>query len=202
MPEPAQFLMVEGDQLIYCQGRLAWYFQAGNGLYWVTRPEFFASLPSVDQLLMLRIQDRHRLWQWLDDRNRQTHAAPCWGDSDPHWGPDGFRYRMEAKPAPVEPPRKHYNPQYDPVNLELHAAAREQQDKERQKRADALNKKRMDQEIGVDVDRRRRAVLEEKPYENRNWRYDFGAMVAAFLDDHDFIQAMFDLYSQQRSRLL
>jgi hypothetical protein len=56
MPEPAQFLMVEGDQLIYCQGRLAWYFQAGNGLYWVTRPEFFASLPSVDQLLMLRIQ--------------------------------------------------------------------------------------------------------------------------------------------------
>jgi hypothetical protein len=207
-----QFVSIENDSLIYCKGRLAWCFFVDRQIFWVTRPEYFTYLPSFEALSALRIQDRHRLWQWLEARKRGKavmHSTPCWG-TDPNWGPYGYigptdEFEDEHEPLPPEP-KPRYHPQYDPVQYESSADAHEKAEREKQKRADELNKTRRQKEIGVSIDRRRRAAWREQSrYEYRRPKNDkeaAGAGIAIFLDDHHYIEAMFELYSQCRYRLM
>jgi hypothetical protein len=73
-----------------------------------------------------------------------------------------------------------------------------------------LNKERMERETGMSVERRRRRAFFVSQYQYRRPMSEFraggfygcGAGVALFLDDHHYIEAMFEVYSQQRYRLL
>jgi hypothetical protein len=234
-PAPAQFVLVEGDQLIYCEGRLAWYFRIENNLYWVTRPEFFVKLPTWETLVQYRIQDRHRLWQWLADPGRQYHPTPVWGTTSPHWTNNGFSptpveplnrpiYWERTPPAPrvevsipIETPRQRQErqreehqrvrraEQYDPEIYEEAASERERYEKARQKRADRLNKERRATErriagkAFIPTGRKHRKPPSE--FKSRGF-HPCGSGIATFLADHQYIEAMFELYSQQRYRLL
>jgi hypothetical protein len=73
-----------------------------------------------------------------------------------------------------------------------------------------LNKARRERETGMSVERRRRRVFFVSQYKYRRPMNEFraggfsgcGAGVALLLDDHHYIQTMFELFSQQRYRLL
>jgi hypothetical protein len=229
-PGQPQFVLVEGDQLIYCEGRLAWYFRVHTGLYWVTRPEFFPQLPPLETLQGYRIQDRHRLWQWLaarDQGSAQLHQTPAWGTTSQHWTPYGFTpapveplnrpvydvppiLHQEPPPPPPRPPAPRYNPQYDPEVVKRHTEENEYHERVKALEVERLNKERMERETGMSVERRVRRVFFKSRYKYRRPMDEFraggfygcGAGVAIFLDDHHYIQAMFEVYSQQRYRLL
>jgi hypothetical protein len=152
LPEagPPQFLTIEGDQLIYCQGRLAWYFRFGTGIYWVTRPEFFPKLPTLETLLAYRIEDRARLANWLTSSRAPASVPPLRTPPTPLAKPIEAKSSWPPRKKPVLPKKPRLYKRKDELTLRLY--------------------RRID--------------------------------LFSWVNDHQYIEAMFRIYSQQRYRLL
>ena len=208
LPDPDRFLQVQGDQLIYCQGRLAWYFLEPDGLYWVTRPDFYPHLPCLELLEEIRKADRARLANWIGVRDAQRTAQVA-----------EELQRSAPRPPPAREPVLEKVLEFETATEHVERLAREQEEDEkaRAKEVAKLNAKLRREMAGLSAERRRELAFEEPPTKPDLFRYmdwgnhyqnrpDFGEpwslTIVEMIRDHDWIESMFALYSQQRYRLL
>lgn len=164
--------MGEGDRLDYVKGMLVWHFWVGTELYRVNSQQYWEELPRPEILSILYRHDRKRLSEWLEARDKEWQR--------PKVQLAGTQYMRLVKPR-----RKLLEPE-----------ERERRKRERWKR-DNLRRQGPS-----------KRALPRWPNLIKNrfeaWEQPNGSKYyAAFpLSDHDYIEAMFWLYSQQRSRLL
>ena len=197
---------LNGDEYIFNQGigLLTWYMIEGDGIYRVCNSQKWPHLPPPYILEMVRQDDRKRLEAWIAERDKQARTAvgqprPL---SDMFLQPwcAGHGLPLGRQPLPPKPKRRP-GTDYAWLCEKIEEAAYYETEREEKVRAWSHQQTKLL--------RYKLTALEGRI--DQRWRKvsaDFGAArgfndwILSRASDHDYIEAMFAVYSQQRSRLL
>lgn len=163
-----------GEYLTFEGGMICWFFWVDTAQYRVNSQQYYEDLPRPEILGILYRHEKKRLTEWLEKREKERQEA---------WMLKEQLKREAREPRPPgRPPRV-----FTPEALERR--------RETSRRYHAIHRPKKSQLP-------RLPNLIKHPLEP--WLRPNGEKYyAAFpLSDHDWIEAMFWLYGQQRSRLL
>jgi hypothetical protein len=217
MPSSLQYRLINGDELTYCREELYWRMRYGGLIYGVSNPYRWPGMPACeDELEKIRRFDRARLEEWVkvqslkiapagatlwDGWTHEPGIEPLTGHGPKPWSP--YRGPFLVAVADEQPPRPPPRPrgtdyQWLAKRLKTQSeelAAHDQRVRDWSKTRTA----RLRRETSALLDRIEGRMRSPRLGRRRQALARFALWAS---EDHDYIEAMFNLYSQGRTRLL
>jgi hypothetical protein len=171
---------------------LTWFFKEGHGLYALNAQQRMETVPSLLELEKLRVSERARLKQWLGERDdfwqRSAAREEEFGYANWQRLHERERIRIERRPGT----------DYRKVAQDIYGIGdKRAKDEDRAKEWAQEKTGELRRELGELAGR-----MEARLRLARNRQQAFIDALAGLICDHDYIEGMFELYSQGRYRLL